>query len=206
VLVSYTGPAPGSGRRVTWQVKVWTDLGESDLELTPGYTAYRDVLHVQTYDVTDLLRTGENTLGAIVSDGWFRGRTGAMRIANSFGDRTALLCQLHVVHEDESTTVLGTDSSWTTTPAWITAGLMDGQTTDLRRAMPGWSAPGDPDESSPKATVVSGGIYDDFARLTASPAPPVRRIEELTPVSVTELPSGRQGHRPRAEHQRLAEV
>ncbi|MET8763541.1 family 78 glycoside hydrolase catalytic domain [Lentzea sp. NPDC004782] len=265
VLVRYTGPAPGSGERVTWQVKVWTDLGESDwsqpahwetglgagdwtaawvepheqelpepghrpahlfrrdflvaqpvvrarlyatahgiyeaflngervgdLELTPGYTAYRDVLHVQTYDVTGLLRAGENTLGAIVSDGWFRGRTGAMRIANSFGDRTALLCQLHVVHEDGSTTVLGTDSSWTTTPAWITADLMDGQTTDLRRAMPGWSAPGYPDESWPKAAVVSGGIYDDFARLTASPAPPVRRIEELTPVSVTELPSGRQ--------------
>ncbi|SMD27276.1 family 78 glycoside hydrolase catalytic domain [Kibdelosporangium aridum] len=265
VLVRYSGPVPGSGQRVTWQVKVWTDLGESawsepafwetglgakdwtatwiephernlpeagsrsahlfrrdftlseavtsarlyatahgvhetflngqrvgDLELTPGYTAYRDVLHVQTYDVTDQLRTGENSLGAIVSDGWFRGRTGAMRIPNSFGDHTALLCQLHVVHEDGSTTVLGTDSAWTTTPAWITADLMDGQNVDMSRETPGWSAPSFDDASWSKAAVVSGGRYDDFDRLTTSPAPPVRRIEELTPVSVARLSSGRQ--------------
>lgn len=30
VLVRYTGPAPGSGQRVTWKVKLWTDLGQSD--------------------------------------------------------------------------------------------------------------------------------------------------------------------------------
>jgi alpha-L-rhamnosidase len=29
VLVRYPGPLPGSGERATWQVKVWTDLGES---------------------------------------------------------------------------------------------------------------------------------------------------------------------------------
>ncbi|RSM44252.1 alpha-L-rhamnosidase [Amycolatopsis balhimycina DSM 5908] len=264
VLVRYTGPLPGSGERVTWQVKVWTDLGESawsepafwesglgtedwtaswiepseqdvpepgsrpahlfrrdftvpravsarlyvtahgiyeaflngervgDLELTPGFTAYRDVLHVQTYDVTDLLRAGENTIGATVSDGWFRGRTGAMRLADSFGNRTALLCQLHLRHEDGSTTVLVTDATWTTTPAWFTADLMDGQTVDLRQAMPGWSAPGYADASWSKAVTGTGGLYDDFARLTASPAPPVRNIEELTPVSIAQLPSGRQ--------------
>lgn len=264
VLVRYPGPLPGSGQRVTWQVKVWTDLGESawsepafwetgldaadwtaswiesseqdlpepgsrpvhlfrrdftvsqpvsarlyatahgiyeaflngervgDLELTPGFTAYRDVLHVQTYDVTDLLRAGENTVGAVVSDGWFRGRTGAMRIANSFGDRTAFLCQLHIRHEDGSTTVLGTDATWTTTPAWFTADLMDGQTADLRQVMPGWSAPGYADAAWSKAVTGTGGLYDGFARLTASPAPPVRRIDELTPVSIAHLTSGRQ--------------
>ncbi|MDI2129381.1 alpha-L-rhamnosidase [Yinghuangia seranimata] len=268
VLVPYTGPATRSGQCVVWQVKVWTDLGESlwsepstweagllepgdwsarwieprdteprppagdrpahllrrdfllgapvvrarlyatahgvyeaflngvrvgDLELTPGYTAYRDNLHVQTYDVTESLTEGANTLGAVLSDGWFRGRTGAMRIADSFGERTALLFQLQAEHEDGTVTILGTDDAWTTSTAEITAAdLMDGQHHDLRRVLPGWSAPGFDASTWTKATVATGGLYDDFARLTASPAPPVRRVEEIRPRAVTVLGSGRQ--------------
>ena len=45
-----------------------------DLELTPGTTAYRSQLDVQTYDVTDLLVPGDNVLGAVLSDGWWRGQ------------------------------------------------------------------------------------------------------------------------------------
>lgn len=268
VLVPYAGPPARTGQRVAWQVKVWTDLGESpwsepssweagllepgdwsarwieprdaeprppagdrpahllrrdfllgapvsrarlyatahgiyeaflngarvgDLELTPGYTAYRDNLHVQTFDVTELLTEGANTLGAVLSDGWFRGRAGAMRIADSFGEHTALLFQLLAEHEDGTVTVLGTDDAWTTSTAEITAAdLMDGQHADLRRAMPGWSAPGFDASAWTKATVASGGLYEDFARLTSSPAPPVRRVEEIRPRSVTALGPGRQ--------------
>lgn len=268
VLVRYEGPDIGSGQHVTWQVKVWTDLGESawsepsswetglleaddwtarwiepdepdprpaaghrpahhlrrdfavptsirrarlyatahgiyevfvngcrvgDLELTPGYTAYRDILHVQTYDVTALLREGTNTIGARLSDGWFRGRTGAMRLADSFGERTAFLAQMHVEGEDAPVFVLGTDGTWRTAPGEITAAdLMDGECRDLRRALPGWSSPGFDDASWPKAREAHGGLYADFSRLTASPAPPVRRVEEIRPASVTALPSGAQ--------------
>ncbi|NUP32806.1 MAG: family 78 glycoside hydrolase catalytic domain [Streptomycetaceae bacterium] len=266
VLVGYEGPDIGSGQRVPWQVKVWTDLGESawsepsswetglldagdwtarwiepdepdprpeaghrpayhlrreftlpagvrrarlyatahgiyeaflnghrvgDLELTPGYTAYRDILHVQTYDVTALLREGPNAIGALLSDGWFRGRTGAMRLADSFGERTAFLAQLHVEGEDASVFVLGTDGTWRTAPGEITAAdLMDGESRDLRRARPGWSSPGFDDGSWAKASEGHGELYADFARLTASPAPPVRRVEEIRPASVAVLPSG----------------
>ncbi|WTW98335.1 glycoside hydrolase family 78 protein [Streptomycetaceae bacterium NBC_01309] len=267
VLVAYAGPVPESGRQVEWQVKAWTDLGESDwsetafweagllaptdwtaqwvepmetdprppagerpahllrreflvgapvvrarlyatahgvyeaflnghrvgdVELAPGFTAYRDRLHVQTYDVTSLLSEGANTVGAVLSDGWFRGRAGAMRIADSFGTRTALLCQLHVEHADGTVTVVGTDGSWTTATGEITAAdLMDGQTHDLRRAVPGWSAPGFDDTGWSKASVATGGLYDDFARLTSSPAPPMRRIEEIHPRSVEVLDGDR---------------
>ncbi|MEU8138900.1 family 78 glycoside hydrolase catalytic domain [Streptodolium elevatio] len=268
VLVPYAGPATRSGERVVWQVKVWTDQGESewsapssweagllerndwvaqwiepdeggaplpagqrpayllrrdftvpspvvlarlyatahgiyeaflngcrvgDLELTPGYTAYRDRLQVQTYDVTDLVAEGANTLGTVLSDGWFRGRAGAMRIADSFGEHTALLCQLHAVHDDGSVTVIGTDGSWTTYAAEIRAAdLMDGESHDLRRRVPGWSAPEFDASSWAKATVVTEGLYGEWARLTDSPAPPVRRVEELRAASVRMLETGAQ--------------
>ncbi|WP_436777617.1 family 78 glycoside hydrolase catalytic domain [Yinghuangia sp. YIM S09857] len=164
-----------------------------DLELTPGYTAYRDRLQVQAYDVTDLVVEGANTVGAVLSDGWFRGRAGAMRIADSFGERTALLCQLHAVHDDGSVTVVGTDGSWTASTAEIRAAdLMDGESHDLRRRAPGWSEPGFDASSWAKATVATGGLYDDWTRLTDSPAPPVRRVQELRPVSVTKPTTGAQ--------------
>ncbi len=47
-----------------------------DAVLTPGWTSYHHRLQYQTYDVTDLLRTGDNVLGAILGDGWYRGHMG----------------------------------------------------------------------------------------------------------------------------------
>ena len=57
-----------------------------DVELAPGFTAYDRNLHVQTYDVTDLLRPGTNTWEVVLSDGWYRGRTGFLQIADNYGD------------------------------------------------------------------------------------------------------------------------
>ncbi|GAA5050648.1 hypothetical protein HNP84_006616 [Thermocatellispora tengchongensis] len=59
---------------------------------------------------------------------------------------------------------------------------MDGQDVDFTRAIPGWSQPG---------LDVSGwarvGLPDLTAegRLTTSPAPPVRRVQTLAPVAIT---------------------
>ena len=44
--------------------------------LAPGYHSYDFHLQVQTYDVTSLLKEGENTLEVWLGDGWFRGRFG----------------------------------------------------------------------------------------------------------------------------------
>ena len=48
----------------------------SDDLLAPGWTAYRHRLLADTYDVTPLLRAGENVIGATLGDGWYRGRLG----------------------------------------------------------------------------------------------------------------------------------
>lgn len=46
--------------------------------------------------------------------------------------------------------------------------------------------------SSDEVAVGKGGLYEDFDRLTTSPAPPIRRMATLRPTSVTALPDGRQ--------------
>ena len=47
-------------------------------------------------------------------------------------------------------------------------------------------------------------VEHGYAGLVDSPAPPVRRVEEIVPVSVRRLDARSADRRPRAEHQRLA--
>src|SRR5262249_40484320 len=59
-----------------------------DHVLAPGWTSYNHRLRYQTFDVTHLLREGANALGAMLGDGWYRGRLsfgGGRR--NIYGDR-----------------------------------------------------------------------------------------------------------------------
>jgi alpha-L-rhamnosidase len=160
-----------------------------DAELTPGFTQYDERLQVQTVDVTGSVRGGRNALGVILADGWFRGQNGATRSADQWGSRLALLAQLHLTHDDGSVTVVGTGPGWRSALGHVlSADLIAGERWDLRRLPAGWHAPGFDDEAWAPAAVVEHG----FAGLVDSPAPPVRRVEELVPRSVTRLADGRQ--------------
>ena len=259
MLVAYGGPALRSGERVTWRVRVWTDLGESDwsetdafevgllhagdwsarwiepvesserpppgqrpamlvrgefsvgdsavlrarlyatahgiyeafvngarvgdAELTPGFTEYRDRLQVQTYDITSLVVPGANAVGAILSDGWYRGQVGLPRAHDQWGSDLGFLAQVEVDLADGSTVVAGTGDGWHSTRSHIDAAdLIAGQSVDLTRRIAGWSEPGFGFGSGEweLATATDHG----HANLVASPAPPVRAVAEVAPVSV----------------------
>ena len=159
-----------------------------DLELTPGTTAYRTHLDVQTYDVEGLLVPGSNVLGAVLSDGWWRGQTGFTRETDCFGREVALLAQLEVTDDDGGRQTVGTGPGWTTsTGDVLRADLIDGETVDLRRRHDGWDRPGFDDGAWAAALLVDG----DLDVLSTSPSPPVRRIEELRPADVRRRSSGR---------------
>src|SRR3954453_1493061 len=66
------------------------------------------------------------------------------------------------------------------------ADLIAGEQVDLRRLPRGWDAPGFDDSAWDEVAVVQHG----YAGLVDSPAPPVRRVEELVPRSVTRLGDG----------------
>jgi alpha-L-rhamnosidase len=149
-----------------------------DLELTPGFTAYRSHLEVQTYDVGALLRPGRNCLEAILSDGWYRGQVGYTREHDAYGDRTALLAQLERTGEDATVQLVVTDGDWeAATGPLVAADLIEGQREDRRLEVGPWRL----------VEVVDG----DLDRLTSSPAPPTRAVEELVPVSVTAVEPAR---------------
>jgi alpha-L-rhamnosidase len=159
-----------------------------DVELTPGFTAYRKRLQVQRFDVTSLVATGENVLAAQLSDGWWRGQNGVGRRTDSFGDTTALLAELVLTNTDGSCTVVGTDGSWVTTSSHIEAAdLVAGEIHDMTRRRDEWALPGT-DRTDWLPVVVADHGYD---RLCATIGPPVRQIDELPARSVTQVRPGR---------------
>ncbi len=76
--------------------------------LAPGHTDYRKRISYQTYDVTDLLIPGENTMEILLADGWYRGSTGAWGLKNQYGTETKVIAQLEV----DGKPVLLTDDTW----------------------------------------------------------------------------------------------
>lgn len=83
-----------------------------DFILAPGWTSYLNRLQVQSYDVTNLLKT-ENSLEVTVGQG--RRAIANKRDGSDFlGYRdTALIAELTIVYADGTAESIVTDSSWT---------------------------------------------------------------------------------------------
>lgn len=155
--------------------------------LTPGWTSYNKRLQYQTYDVADLLVEGANVIGAMLADGWYRGHLGFQGQRNLYGDRLALLAQLHVTYADGHTVVVTSDADWRATTGPIRmAEIYHGETYDARLEQPGWDCPGFDDRDW------SGVRLLDHRQdhLIAQVGPFVRRQEELRPVRIFRSPKG----------------
>jgi alpha-L-rhamnosidase len=155
----------------------------------PGWTVYDRRLRYQTFDVTEMLQMGKNAIGAVLGDGWFRGRLGfGGGQRNIYGDRLALLAQLEVQYQDGSTARILTDESWqAATGPILMNSIYDGETYDARLELDGWSSP-DFDASDWHGV----RFFEwDMNTLEAPLGPPVRRTETVAPVSISQSPSGK---------------
>ncbi|MBQ8159485.1 MAG: family 78 glycoside hydrolase catalytic domain [Clostridia bacterium] len=82
-----------------------------DFVLAPGTGDYHRRLTVQCYDVSHLLKAGENEISVILGDGWYRGGVGIDGLRNYYGSDLALLCQL----ETDGVPALCSDEGWEAT-------------------------------------------------------------------------------------------
>lgn len=83
-----------------------------DFVLAPGHTDYTKRIQLQTYDVTELLKNGENAITVELADGWYRGSCGAWGLRNQYGTQTKLYAQLEVTDKSGNKAVIGTDKTW----------------------------------------------------------------------------------------------
>lgn len=156
--------------------------------LTPGWTSYHNRLQYQCYDITNLLKKGQNAIGFILGDGWYRGTLAFERKHSFYGNQISGLLQLVVEYIDGSKQIVQTDENWKYTirgPIKY-SDIYNGETYDARLEKTGWSKYDYPDKDWDMATILPGGTEN----LICSISPPTRKHEELKPIGLIVTPKG----------------
>jgi len=158
-----------------------------DVYFAPGWTDYNTRVYYNTFDVTDQLSKGFNTLGGILGDGWYSGHIGWGRLRDHYGANTRFAAQLQIEYADGSTETIVTDKTWVAaTGPILESDFLMGETYDARKEMPGWST-ADFDDTAWKPVNVTEKIG---ARIESYPGVPVRKFQEIQPVKMTETQDG----------------
>lgn len=147
--------------------------------LAPGYTSYHKRLEYQCYDVTPHLVCGENVILAVVADGWYTGKIGAVGAGQQYGNESALIFQMehcrngirHICCESDETT------EWTYGP-WKYADLFVGEYYDAGAETDGWETGAGFQDQTWRRTVEKDYGYGN---LTLQSIPPVRETECIVP-------------------------
>jgi alpha-L-rhamnosidase len=153
--------------------------------LNPGWTTYGQRLLVETHDVTNLLTEGTNCLGAMLSDGWWRGKLGFMNGFNYYGNQIALLSQLEVDYENGESERFVTDKSWKTNTGEVRfSSIYDGCTIDYTQEKDDWKTAGYDDSEWAPVSI----HHLDKEILAQRITPPVEVIKEL-PLNIVREPN-----------------
>ena len=155
---------------------------------TPDWTDYGIRVYYNSYDVTQLVRAGDNALGATLGAGWYAGAVAHLARGHLYGDIPKLLVQLEVELADGSRAVVASDGTWTTSPGPVTqAGFLAGETYDATREIAGWASPGTPAGGDWQPALVA---EDYKGVLQAFPGVTVQKTAELTPIAMTQPQPG----------------
>ena len=155
--------------------------------LTPGWTSYATRLQYQTYDVTNLLKTGANAIGVTLGNGWYRGVMGYTNNKDIYGKDIALLFQLNITYTDGSKSVVVSDDSWkTSTGSIVYAEIYNGETIDARQNKIGWATPNYNDAAWLNAKVAN---YN-YNNLIATQNELVKKQEVFHPMKIFTTPKG----------------
>lgn len=173
-----------------------TALGIYELEMNgrrlnenkfaPGWTSYHKRLQTQTFDVTGLVRTGNNAIGITIADGWYKGRIGG-HPCDFYGDQRAILLQLHLVYEDGTEDTVITDERWRVDTGPIrAASIYDGETYDARLERDGWSTSSYEDSDWLPVSILDHGKQ----MLIPQENVPTKVMRVMKPIALLRTPAG----------------
>lgn len=161
----------------------------SDAILDPGETDYNDTILYVTYDVTGLLKSGNNAIGIMLGNGIYNvGSTpGRYQKHDVSMGPVKTIAQLEVTMKDGSVQTIATDTSWKETDGPITfSGWYGGEDYDATKEIPNWDIGGTDRSTWGDASLAPASN----AKLKARGQNPIRVQEELIPVSVTKTSTG----------------
>ncbi len=158
-----------------------------DQVLTPGWTTYGKRLQYQVFDVTGMIAKGNNAVGAVLGDGWYRGTLAWGNNWAIYGKRLGLLMQMKLTYSDGTEEMIITDETWkcSNDGAIRMNDLYNGETYDARKKLTGWSKTGYDERYWVKVRVAEYSIP-----LITSESVAVRKMNELKPVKIFRTPKG----------------
>lgn len=167
-------------------------VGEGDL-FAPTISDYTKCVYYNTFDVTDKLKEGENTIGVILGNGRFfsmrmitkETMPGAVIPSLTHYGYPKLLAQLEITYKDGKQEIITSDNSWklTTNGPIIANNEFDGEEYDAHLEMKGWNKNGFDDKEWIEAKIVGA----PQGTLTAQTNPNIKTMETITPVAINKL-------------------
>ena len=164
----------------------------------PGCTGVDRLVQVYTYDLTDMLKSGNNVLGVMMGNGWAKGMfgTSSKMHPEPFLDEYCLKAELRVEFDDGSEEVILTDDSWKCTPSPILAdSIYDGEVFDECKVIKDWSL-ADYDDASWKSMKVTEDIkvradyHSHLGKLEDRLSLPIVVKEIVKPIGFIHTPKG----------------
>jgi len=151
--------------------------------LSPEWTDYHVRVQYQTYDVTELLRSGDNVLAVMLGHGWYTGYIG-MYGYQKYGMDPSFLLQLNLEFADGTTRSVATDGEWKAAfGAIVGSDLQMGENWDARLEPLAWREVAFDDGAWKPAT----RMYDYRGHLVAQKCPPIRATQIRKPLEVKHL-------------------
>lgn len=162
-------------------------VAEKDV-MTPGWTPYKKRIETLTYDVSQQLKPGDNTIAVSLAGGWYSGRVGA-QMEQDHRLPPRLLAQLEVTYRNGETQVFETDNTWKVTQQGPIrfASIYDGERYDQAYEIPGWATAGFDD--SAWASAIEERL-DETVSLRPKRHSPIRVVQELSAIELVSTSNG----------------
>jgi hypothetical protein len=156
----------------------------SESFLAPGWTDYDKTIFYNAYDVTPSIVKGENTLGAIVGNGFYNiNRERYRKLVIAYG-MPKLFCRLQIQYTDGTTEDIVSDGSWKTAESPVTyTSIYGGEDYDARLEQSNWNKPGFDASSWKKVKLVT----PPAGKLTAETDYPLQVMESFEAKKISEV-------------------
>ena len=184
------------GKKVSKATAFVTGLGHFDMSLNgekvgdhfldPGWTQYAKHALYVTFDLTDKLKQGANTLGCMLGNGFYfvpGERYHKLKAAYGY---PKMICRILIQYQDGTQENIISDQSWKTAPGpVIYSSIYGGEDYDANLEQAGWNKPGFDDRKWQSAIVVDG-----TAQLEPQTAEPLKVLDQFSIKKITQPKPG----------------
>jgi alpha-L-rhamnosidase len=153
-----------------------------DHVLSPAKTPYHKYILYNTFDVSELLKEGQNAIGIHLGNGWYNPykKWWNQYRMQWFGSKKAF-AQIYVTFTDGTTQIITTDQNWKWADGPVTYNCVyDGEVYDANLEQPGWNTT-DFNDSDWKAVTVCAPVK---ARLVSQRMPAIKVNETILPKEI----------------------